>query len=137
VSSLTAKKISVPKRVVDYRQKTDYLRDGCAGRAAIDVVRGRWKPSILFHLKGEPKRFTELQEALAGITAQALTVQLRQLEADEIVHRMVYPEIPLRVEYSLSDLGRSLSDVMAQFEEWGAVYLRRQAARNAKRGVRL
>jgi len=63
-----------------------------------------------------------LQSALPGITAQALTVQLRQLEADGVVARKVYAEVPSRVEYALSDLGRELSEVMDALERWGARY---------------
>lgn len=120
------------RRRADYTQKTDSLREGCAARAAIDVVRGRWKPSILFHLKDGTRRFTELQAEMKGITAQALTVQLRQLEADDVIGRTVYAEIPVRVEYALTESGESLWAVMAQFEVWGAKYLRRQAAKRAR-----
>lgn len=115
------------KPIADYEQKIDRLRDNCPVRAAIDVVRGRWKPSILFELKSGAKRFSELQMALSGITAQALTVQLRQLEADEVVARTLYPETPVRVEYALSDYGTTLSDVMNQLESWGASYLARRS----------
>lgn len=111
------------KAVADYEQKYDRLQDDCPVRAAIDVIRGRWKPSILFELKSGAKRFSELQAALPGIAAQALTVQLRQLEADRIVARTVYPEVPSRVEYALSKYGTTLSDVMDQLEAWGADYL--------------
>lgn len=121
-----------------YRPKTDRLRDLCAGRAALDVVRGRWKPSLLFHLKsGRPQRFTALQEKLGAITAQALTLQLRQLEADEVVVRTAYPETPARVEYTLSDFGRRLTAVMTHLEGWGEEYLRRQAQRNFETGETL
>jgi DNA-binding HxlR family transcriptional regulator len=61
------------------------LRDDCPVKAALDVIRGRWKPSILFELRGGKKRFSELQEAVVGVTAQTLSLQLKQLEADEIV----------------------------------------------------
>ena len=114
------------KSLADYAQKIDRLQDNCPVRATLDVVRRRWKPSILFELKGEPRRFTELQCAMSGITAQALTVQLRQLEADGVVTRTVYAEIPARVEYELSPFGRTLSDVMDQLESWGMEYLARR-----------
>ena len=113
--------------MADYEHKIDRLRDTCPVRAAIDVVRGRWKPSILFELKSGAKRFSELQSALPGSTAQALSVQLRQLEADGIVARAVYPETPVRVEYALSDYGATLSDVMDQLESWGVRYLARRS----------
>lgn len=116
---------SSANRLSAYQQKLDRLRDICPVRAAIDVVRGRWKPSILFHLKDGPRRFSELQAELKGITPQALTVQLRQMEADGIVSRKVYPETPLRVEYGLSDSGQQLSEVMQELEVWGGTHLQR------------
>lgn len=95
-------------------------------RAALDVIRGRWKPSILFVLSSGPARFGDIQSQLAGVTAQALTVQLRQLEADGVVIRTVYPEVPARVDYRLSEHGAGLSGLMDQLEIWGRDYLQRQ-----------
>lgn len=116
--------------LADYSQPIDPLRDTCPVRAALDVIRGRWKPSILFELctKGVgAKRFCDLQAALPQVTAQMLTVQLRQLEADGVVARKVYAEVPARVEYSLTDLGRELAGVMDQLEAWGLRYRAEQA----------
>ena len=112
--------------VTDHSHKLDKLRDQCPVKAAIDVIRGRWKPSILFELKDATRRFSELRAALPEVTAQILTVQLRQLEADEVVTRTVYPEVPVRVEYELSAFGRTLSTIMEELEVWGETYLRRQ-----------
>lgn len=115
------------KSLADYEQKFDRLHDDCPVRAALDVIRGRWKPSILYELKDGARRFSQLQAALPGITAQALTVQLRQLEADGVVRRSVHAdESPLRVEYALSESGAALSGVMDQLEIWGAEYLERR-----------
>jgi len=113
----------------DYSQKLDPLQDRCPVRAALDVIRGRWKPSILLRLKSGPARFSEIHAALHGATAQALTVQLRQLEADGVVSRAVFAEVPPRVEYTLSPFGRSLSDLMDELERWGEDYLRRRRRR--------
>ena len=114
------------KSPADYAQKIDRLQDNCPVRAALDVVRGRWKPAILFELRTRARRFSELQAALPGITAQTLSLQLRQLEADDIVSRTVYPEVPARVEYALSEFGATLSGMMDQLETWGATYLARR-----------
>lgn len=119
------------KSVTDYSQKWDRLRDNCPVRATLDVIRGRWKPSILYQLSTDIKRFSELQAALVGVTAQVLSVQLRQLEADGIVSRTVYPEIPPRVEYTLTELGAKLSEVMEQLDAWGTEYLDRQNSSKA------
>jgi DNA-binding HxlR family transcriptional regulator len=110
----------------DYSPKIDPLRDHCPVRAALDVLTGRWKPSILWELKDGSRRYSDLQAALPGISAQALTLQLRQLESDGILLRTVYPEIPARVEYSLTDHGLSLSHLMDELERWGIRHLERQ-----------
>jgi len=115
------------KSLRDFAQKCDRLQDDCPVRAALDLIRGRWKPSILFEIKSRAKRFSDLQAALPGSTAQALTVQLRQLEADGVISRTVYPEMPARVEYALTDFGRSLSDVMDHLEALGVEYLVRRS----------
>ena len=121
------------RSVSDFKQKRDTLRDGCPVKAAIDVIRGRWKPSILRELHEGKKRFTELREALPEVTAQTLSTQLRQLEADEIVTRTVFPEIPARVEYRLSDYGQTLSCVMEELDAWGQTYLARQQCASSVR----
>ncbi len=123
------------KPLTDYEQKHDPLQDRCPVRAALDVIRGRWKPSILYHLCSGPKRFGDLKQSLPGATSQALTVQLRQLEADGIVSRTVYPEIPARVEYALTAEGCSLSAVMDQLELWGIAYLQRRGRAGERRSA--
>lgn len=110
----------------DYSQPYDRLREDCPVKAAIDVIRGRWKPSLLYELCQGTKRYCDLQCALPEVTAQVLTVQLRQLEADGVVRRTVYAEIPARVEYALTDLGRQLSNVMDELEVWGVRYMEEQ-----------
>ncbi|NJM90599.1 MAG: winged helix-turn-helix transcriptional regulator [Hydrococcus sp. RU_2_2] len=80
---------------------------------------GRWKILILRELFQEIKRFGELQRALVGITQKMLTEQLRELEADGIIHREVYPQIPPKVEYSLTELGKSLQPILETMHEWG------------------
>jgi DNA-binding HxlR family transcriptional regulator len=118
--------------VSDYSQSLDKLRDNCPVRAALDVIRGRWKPLILFELHQGTKRFTELRAALPDVTSQTLTLQLRQLEADEIITRTIFQEIPIRVEYELSAYGQTLSKVMEELEAWGKVYLQRQRRNKAR-----
>ncbi|MCY0993469.1 helix-turn-helix domain-containing protein [Nannocystis sp. ILAH1] len=121
------------KSLADYEQKFDRLHEDCPVRAALDVIRGRWKPSIFYELKDGPRRFSQLQAALAGITAQALTVQLRQLEADAVVVRTVHAdESPLRVEYALSESGKTLSSVLDQLEVWGAAYMARRGTTRSR-----
>jgi DNA-binding HxlR family transcriptional regulator len=125
------------RALADYSPKHDPLRDNCPVKAAIDVIRGRWKPHILRELhEGGPKRFTELRTALPQVTAQALSTQLRQLELDEIVTRTVFPEVPARVEYQLSEFGQTLSCVMAELDAWGTKYLARRRRNGSASGSR-
>jgi DNA-binding HxlR family transcriptional regulator len=109
--------------LADHQRKFGTLQEECPVRAALDIVRGRWKPSILYELKQRPRRYSELQNALPRISPQALSTQLKQLEADGLVERNVYAEVPARVEYRLSDFGATLSDVMDSLEKWGKAYL--------------
>lgn len=99
------------------------MRRECPLRVAVDVIRGRWKPSIFYHLSRGPKRFTELADALTGITAQTLTLQLRQLEADGVVRRSDHGGVPPRVEYALTDSGRRLWRIVLKLEQWAAEHL--------------
>ena len=107
----------------DYQRKFGNLQEVCPVRAALDIVRGRWKPSILYELKDGSRRYSELQSALPRISPQALTTQLKELEADGLVERRAYAEVPVRVEYRLSGFGATLSDVMDSLESWGKAYL--------------
>ena len=91
----------------------------CPAEVTLRIIGGRWKIPILFHLAEGTKRFSELQRAVEGITQKMLTQQLRELERDAIVHRRVYPQVPPRVEYSLTTLGRSLEPVVETMCRWG------------------
>src|ERR671936_973242 len=91
----------------------------CPAELTLDVIEGRWKVLILWQLFQGPRRFSELFRALDGVTQKMLTQQLRELEKDGIVHRQVYPQIPPKVEYSLTPLGGSLRPVVDAMCEWG------------------
>lgn len=86
----------------------------------IAVISGRWKVPLIYHLFDGTKRFSELKSLLAPVAAKCLTDALRELEADGIVARKLYPEIPPRVEYSLTKDGRSLKKVIDEMCAWGA-----------------
>src|SRR5437868_14689360 len=91
----------------------------CPAEITLAVIGGRWKTLNLYHLFQGVKRFSELQRAIDGITQKMLTQQLREMERDGLVHREVYPQVPPRVEYSLTSLGESLKPVIAAMCEWG------------------
>lgn len=94
----------------------------CPAEITLTVIGGRWKVLLLYHLFQGVKRFSELQRALTGITQKMLTQQLREMARDGLVHREVYPEVPPKVEYSLTPLGMSLEPVVRAMCEWGAKY---------------
>lgn len=95
-------------------------RTGCAVEATLSVIGGVWKPVILFHLLGGTLRFNAICRLTPSATPRMLTLQLREPEADGIVRRTVFPEVPPRVEYALTDLGRTLEPVLVSMREWGA-----------------
>ena len=97
--------------------------DNCKAELALKVIQGRWKLMILRELLDGVRRFSDLQRALAevqgGVSQKVLTSQLRELEADGVVERTVYPEVPPRVEYALTELGRDLVPVLEGLHAWG------------------
>jgi len=97
--------------------------DNCRAELALKVIQGRWKPQILRELLEGVRRFSDLERALAsvpkGVSQKVLTAQLRDLEADGVVLRTVYPEVPPRVEYALTALGRELVPVLEGLHAWG------------------
>ncbi|MBR0829670.1 helix-turn-helix transcriptional regulator [Bradyrhizobium manausense] len=96
---------------------------GCPVEATLDLIDGKWKGVILYHLLDDTVRFNELKRRLSRITQRMLTRQLRELEAAGLIHRQIYAEVPLRVEYSLTALGRSLEPVIRMLWTWGKQYL--------------
>lgn len=96
-------------------------------QATLDVLGGKWKILILWHLKENPRRFSELKRLMPEITEKMLTQQLRELEKDGIVNRKVYSEVPLKVEYSFTEYGLSLKPVLQSLCLWGEEHLRRSA----------
>jgi DNA-binding HxlR family transcriptional regulator len=100
----------------------------CGIEAAVQVIGGKWKVLILWELRDGVRRFGELRRALPGISEKMLTQQLRELEADEVVTREVYREVPPKVEYGLTDFGRSLNEVLEPLCDWGERHMTRIAA---------
>ncbi len=94
----------------------------CPVATTVAVIGSKWKLLIIRNLLVRPWRFNELRKDLAGISQKVLTDSLRSLESDGIVIRTVYPEVPPRVEYALSELGESLRPIMDSMEAWGRRY---------------
>jgi len=93
----------------------------CPITSAIDVIGGKWKPVIIWILMQESKRFGELHKSIPGIALKVLSRHLKELEMDGIITRKAYPEVPPRVEYSLSEKGKSLEEIMQLMAAWSKV----------------
>ncbi|MFC4559764.1 winged helix-turn-helix transcriptional regulator [Virgibacillus kekensis] len=92
----------------------------CRVEDALGILVGKWKPIILLHLLQEgTKRFSELKRSMPGITQKMLTKQLRELEDEDIIQRVVYPQVPPKVEYSITEYGKSLEPILEAMHEWG------------------
>lgn len=92
---------------------------GCAVEAAISLIDGKWKCVVLFHLLSGTLRFNEIRRCIPSVTQRMLTNQLRELEADGLILRKVYAQVPPKVEYSLSALGQTLTPVLTALKSWG------------------
>lgn len=97
----------------------------CSFELAMDLIGGKWKPLILWHLGAATLRFSQLRKAMPRITQKMLTQQLRELERDGLVNRFIYTQIPPKVEYSLTELGQSLVPILATLCRWGQEYIDR------------
>ncbi len=95
----------------------------CPIEASLSLIQGKWKVVIMFRLMDEPKRFNELSRLLPQVTQRMLTNQLRELERDGLVYREAFPQIPPKVEYSLTKLADSLLPIMLDLKDWGKTHL--------------
>ncbi|SFF17328.1 DNA-binding transcriptional regulator, HxlR family [Paenibacillus catalpae] len=99
------------------------MKQYCKFESALDILIGKWKPVILLQLIANgTMRFSEFLKAIPDINKKMLTQQLRELEYNDIVHREVYNQVPPKVEYSISDYGKSLSKVLQVMNDWGATH---------------
>lgn len=105
----------------DRRQRYDSYdcSDGCPVEAALELIGGKWKGLALYHLMEGPIRFNELKRQMGDVTQRMLTKQLRELEADGLIHRKVFPEVPPKVEYRLTPKGESLRFIVMALRDWG------------------
>lgn len=101
-------------------------QNNCPVEATLELIGGKYKALILWHLAEKKLRFTELRNVIHGATPKMLTQQLRELEADALIHREVFPVVPPKVEYSLTEQGRSLMPILVAMRDWGTSYLRKK-----------
>ena len=103
-------------------------KTGCDVEATLSVIGGRWKTVLVCHLLDGRKRFGELCRLTPNATQRMITLQLRELEADGVLSRHVYAEVPPRVEYELTDFGRSLEPILLVMQDWGRDFKARKLA---------
>ena len=100
--------------------ENEIMINGSCGMAyTLDVIGGRWKPAILYRLLDTPLRYSQLRKMLPQITERVLVLQLREMEKDGLIERNVYPQVPPKVEYQLSEKGRSLEPLLNALSDWG------------------
>lgn len=101
--------------------------DICPVETTLDLIGGKYKALILWHLAEGTLRYSELQKAVQAATPRVLTNQLREMESQKLITRTVYPVVPPKVEYSMTELGRSLMPILTAMRDWGTQYLRSQS----------
>ncbi|MFG0243970.1 MAG: winged helix-turn-helix transcriptional regulator [Phycisphaerales bacterium JB054] len=107
-------------------------KTGCDVEATLSVIGGRWKPILVCHLLAGRKRFGELKRLTPNATERMITLQLRELEADGVISRHVYAEVPPRVEYEVTEYGRSLEPILVCMQAWGREFKARRLAEEAQ-----
>lgn len=98
------------------------INDSCGMAYSLNIVGGRWKPAILCRLGYGTMRYGELKRSIEGISERMLVAQLRELEKDQIIERLVYPEVPPRVEYRLTELGETMKPMLKAMSAWGNMH---------------
>ena len=107
-------------------------RTGCDVEATLSVIGGRWKPILVCHLLDGRKRYGELLRLTPNATERMITLQLRELEADGVVSRHFFAEVPPRVEYEVTEFGRSLETILNLMQDWGSAFKARKLAEEAE-----
>ena len=100
------------------------VAETCPVEATLDLIGGKYKSLILWHLSNGKLRFSELRSRIQKATPKMLTQQLRELETQALIHREVFPVVPPKVEYSLTETGKSLLPILVAMRDWGADYMR-------------
>lgn len=103
------------------------LRDSCGMAYALTIVGGRWKPAILCRLRHQTMRYSELKRSIEGISERMLVSQLRELEEQQIITRIVYAEVPPRVDYQMTELGKTMFPMLQAMSDWGNMHREKSA----------
>ncbi len=111
------------------------INDSCGMARALSIVGGRWKPAILCRLNHSTMRYGELRNSIEGISERMLVAQLRELEQDQVIERIVYPEVPPRVEYCITELGGTMRPMLKAMSDWGNMHREKIANQSSKQSV--
>ncbi|MBB5576596.1 MULTISPECIES: winged helix-turn-helix transcriptional regulator [Rhizobium] len=106
------------------RKQRHAFYGNCPVEAALDIIGGKWKAILIFHILDGTKRFGEFGRLLLGLTQRMLTTQLRELEADGVILRTVCPQVPPKVEYSITPFGRTLEPLLRELAVWSDVHVK-------------
>ncbi|HMI03256.1 MAG TPA: winged helix-turn-helix transcriptional regulator [Pedobacter sp.] len=98
------------------------IMDSCGMAYSLSIIGGRWKPAILCRLSHQKMRYSDLKNSIENISERMLIAQLRELEADQIIKRTVYPVVPPRVEYEMTDLGKTMEPMLSAMSDWGNMH---------------
>jgi DNA-binding HxlR family transcriptional regulator len=113
-------------RPESFAQSSAMETKNCPVTLCLKVIGGKWKPIILFLVENRVNRFGALLRAMPTVTKQMLTMQLRELELDGVIDRKVFPEVPPKVEYSITDFGETIFPVIHRMKEWGEMAMKSQ-----------
>jgi DNA-binding HxlR family transcriptional regulator len=106
------------------------IQEHCGMAFTLSLIGGRWKPGILYQLVRGRKRYSELRKQLPEVSERMLVLQLRELESDGLIRRLIYAEVPPRVEYELTEAGISMKPVLKSMSDWGLAYQKKRGVKN-------
>lgn len=118
----TNKMVSMRKETSTNAFNEKLIIDSCGMANSLRLLGGRWKPAILCRLRYSIMRYSELKKSIEGISERMLVAQLRELESDGLITRVIYPEVPPRVEYQLTALGSTMEPMLIAMSDWGNFY---------------
>ncbi len=106
---------------------------GCPVESTLQIIAGKWKSVIIYHLMAGTKRFNDLQKEMSDCSRRMLALQLKELQDDHVVTKRVYPTVPVKTEYSLTEFGHTLEPVVTAMEQWGQMYNQLQKSQVSER----
>lgn len=104
------------------KRKIYDCQEGCPVESTLQIIAGKWKSVIVYHLLDGTKRFSDLQKLMSTCSKRMLALQLKELLADGVISKEVYPTVPVKTTYSLTEFGRTLKPVVSAMEQWGMMY---------------